>query len=53
MKNLSLKTDTYMQRTDGWFPERTVAGQWAKQGKGIKKYKLPVMKVITMLYTGN
>lgn len=34
-----------------WLPEKRGAGQWAKQVKGIKKDRLPVTKVTTMLHT--
>ena len=41
------KPSSQTHRTDGWFPEEGVGG-WAKWVKGVRKYKLPVIKVMGM-----
>ena len=38
------KTDAQVQRTKWWLPEGMRLGDWAKEMKGIKRYKLAGVK---------
>ena len=43
-KQNKTKSDSKIQRTNRWLPDRRQVGEWEKWVKGIKRYKLPVKK---------
>ena len=44
MTKYKTEADSQTQRTNKWLPERREMGEWAKQIKGFKRYKLPIIK---------